>query len=67
MCTSDKKAWQKTTNFKHKLLNDQYITFSKVTGIWSLCYIETKGFVLSVGYVMCHSQQIIRKNGIPNL
>ena len=33
----------KYNKFQHKWLNDSGIACCKVTGVWSLCYIETKG------------------------
>ena len=48
-CTSDKKTVTEDNKFQHKWLNDQYITCFEVTGIWSLCYIETKCMFCAIG------------------
>lgn len=43
ICKSDKEKMSKDNKFQHKWLNDPNIARCKATGIWSLCYIDTKG------------------------
>ena len=43
ICANEKRNMSKDNMFQHKWLNDPDIACCKVTGVWSLCYIETKG------------------------
>ena len=45
ICANEKRNMSKDNVFQHKWLNDPDIACCKVTGVWSLCYIETKGIL----------------------
>ena len=62
ICANQKRNMSKDNKFHHKWLNDPGITWCKVTGVWSLCYIETKGMFCAMCRIHNVAQPTNRSN-----